>query len=270
MRHVRTSPRSAVPVLTGLILLGSTGTAHAADTIRPSLSVQGAGLTPGSAVSSEQGDDGGNPSDVYFHYGWTSTLTWSAYDASGICRQVLESVTAYYQDEPDYQPLPATQRSATFSFFSDNIGRGADFYMRVHVYDCAGNETVGPVIPLVDRFIEEDQGVQYSAGWSVAKCSCFAAGKTRYTTKRGARATFNAEGGPVAVTMERKFDRGKVNVLVDGKRSATVDTGSSAGSPAVHSAVVWTAHLTPGTHTVEIVNLATPGRPRVDLDVRFN
>jgi hypothetical protein len=64
--------------------------------------------------------------------------------------------------------------------------------------------------------------------------------------------------------METAPDRGKAQILVDGDVVATVDT--YAPSPE-HRVLVWVGSIdTTRESTVSIVNLATPGRPRIDVD----
>ena len=52
-------------------------------------------------------------------------------------------------------------------------------------------------------------------------------------------------------------------MYVDGKRITTVNTYSATKA---NRKVVWVRKMGAGTHTITIVNLATTGRPRIDLD----
>jgi hypothetical protein len=51
--------------------------------------------------------------------------------------------------------------------------------------------------------------------------------------------------------------------LVDGVRVSTVDTRAANNTNRI---IVWTRTFGPGDHTVQIRNLATAGRPRIDFD----
>ncbi len=75
--------------------------------------------------------------------------------------------------------------------------------------------------------------------------------------------TVPVRGGPVAVVVERAADRGEVDVYVDGTKRARVDTGAATTA---HRMIVWESLLAPGSHTLRLVAVGTPGRPRVDLD----
>jgi len=64
-----------------------------------------------------------------------------------------------------------------------------------------------------------------------------------------------------ALVMERSPKRGAVRVYVNGALEATVGTHSAT---TVHRAVVWNARTGPAT--IRLVNVATAGHPRIDLD----
>jgi hypothetical protein len=57
-------------------------------------------------------------------------------------------------------------------------------------------------------------------------------------------------------------DRGKVKVYLNGALRKTVDTYAATSRPRV---MVWQASVNQGD-VVKIVNAATPGRSRIDLD----
>jgi hypothetical protein len=63
--------------------------------------------------------------------------------------------------------------------------------------------------------------------------------------------------------MEKNADRGSARILVDGVTRTTVNTFATT---AQHRQVVFTDTMTAGKHTISVVNLATPGHPRIDLD----
>jgi hypothetical protein len=68
----------------------------------------------------------------------------------------------------------------------------------------------------------------------------------------------------VALVMTKGPGRGKAKVYVNGAYTATIDLASSTTK---YRVVVWQkTWSTVGTRTVKIVNLATSGRPRIDLD----
>jgi hypothetical protein len=63
--------------------------------------------------------------------------------------------------------------------------------------------------------------------------------------------------------MPKSANRGSASVVVDGKAVATVNTHSVT---TVNRVVVWQKWMPAGIHSIKVVNLATPGHPRVDID----
>ena len=106
--------------------------------------------------------------------------------------------------------------------------------------------------------------IRYTGAWKTARFAGFSGGTTRYTSAAGARATTTVQGGPVGLVMEKASSRGSADVLVDGVRKATISTYAAETQ---HRVVVWEALLPAGPHTLTVVNKATPGHPRIDLDL---
>ena len=71
------------------------------------------------------------------------------------------------------------------------------------------------------------------------------------------------EGQHMGLVMATGPRDGQFAVYVDGVQVDTVDTYSARWRPRV---VVWDHEMTAGTHTVRLVNLATSGRPHLQLD----
>lgn len=67
--------------------------------------------------------------------------------------------------------------------------------------------------------------------------------------------------------MEKAPNRGSADVYVDGVKKATVNTYSSTTA---HRVIVWQTVLAAGAHVVKVVNRATAGHPRIDLDAVLN
>jgi hypothetical protein len=113
--------------------------------------------------------------------------------------------------------------------------------------------------------------IRYNGAWSTSACNCWSGGTTQKTTQSGASAVLTLPYDPfgdgrdygLGVLMARGPDRGKAAVFVDNVKVATVDTYSSSK---LNRTVVWRSTTSKATETIKVVNLATPGRPRVDVD----
>jgi hypothetical protein len=125
--------------------------------------------------------------------------------------------------------------------------------------------------------VVEDPNLTYTGSWSSANCSCWSGGSVRKTTAAQASASFTVpalfvnEGGAsvntgqytLGLVMAKGVGRGKAAVYLDGVNKATVDTYSSSS---INQTIVWRAVVSPGRHTIRVVNLATAGRNRIDVD----
>lgn len=67
----------------------------------------------------------------------------------------------------------------------------------------------------------------------------------------------------MGLVMHKGPGRGRFQVYVDDVLKSTIDTYAPTNAPRM---VVWQAGLTSHAQKVRLVNLATAGRPRIDLD----
>jgi hypothetical protein len=111
--------------------------------------------------------------------------------------------------------------------------------------------------------------VEYKGVWATTSCACFAAGTTHRTKAKNAAVVITVrvpaaeDVRRVALVMDTAPQRGRARVKVDGKLKTTINT---AAAVTAHRIVVWAGTLGVGKHEIRVVNLATPGRPRIDFD----
>lgn len=198
---------------------------------------------------------------------------WRALDESGICGYQVRPVTNYRVKWSD-QPYFTTPRYDWLDDdYIDQQGGGifniSGYEVRAH--DCAGNFRTKYVSggPIVWQDTGESYGygeldITYTGTWGVSNCLCWSGGTTRRTFQAGATATFQVPDGPIALVMEKAPDRGAFELWVDGQYRKTVNTNATQTQ---HRTIVWAGKIGGGgLHTVQIVNLASPGHPRIDLD----
>lgn len=139
--------------------------------------------------------------------------------------------------------------------------------------DCAGNATTvqvrgGDVQVFEDTATPTAAGtLGYTGSWAVSKCGCALRGTQRYSTAKGAALSFTRtyanKGQRLALVMAQGPGRGKADVFVDGSKVATLDTLAPQNTNRV---ITFTRAMTAGKHVVKVVNQATAGRPRIDVD----
>ncbi|HEX4432029.1 MAG TPA: hypothetical protein VHZ96_22355 [Frankiaceae bacterium] len=226
--------------------------------------------------------------DTSYPMAWdvSFTLHWSVTAPAGVCKQTLTD-----QDYNDLggdtdpilggstatYPLSKTARS-----YSGGDGYWLDFLRGgygavIRVTDCKGvkvasNAVHSVILPGDDN----DAAMTYAgSGWRIANCTCFPGGTAHYTTTKNASITFrtakpaDASGVQLALIMPKGPTRGSAALYIDNKYKATINTYKAGVN--VNGTIVYQVPL-PGTatHVVKLVNLATAGHPRIDLDATIN
>lgn len=203
------------------------------------------------------------------------TVHWAVTAPAGVCSQTFTFSSYETQGEPgETVTLAKTARSYADVMDYLDYDRGG-YTAFVQVKDCDGTTATSNVVHAVILPGEnDDSGLSYGGAWSISHCSCFSGGTTHWTTAKNASATFRtaepigAEGVDVALIMSKAKNRGSAAVYVDGVKKATVNTYSKT---AINRQVVYQILLAgTASHTVKIVNLATKGHPRIDLDATIN
>jgi Carbohydrate esterase 2 N-terminal len=105
----------------------------------------------------------------------------------------------------------------------------------------------------------------YTGAWTTGTCNCYSGGTDKFTQASGASASFTFTGSRIQFVSEQSATRGSFRVYLDGQAQTTV---SNYNATATNNAVVVWSHTFPtsGKHTLKVVNLATSGHPRLDVD----
>lgn len=263
--------------LTAGFLVAWTGPASATDRTAPSLTVarhalflQGGIISPSTAPDSN-GETFVDSIPMY--------TTWRARDASGICGYDVKADYAGSFPQTLVSGTHATRYNGSATDYDDQQGGGSFKIMGwiVVAHDCSGNTTskeseLLPSVTQENGSSPDERGkiptIGYTGTWSTATCTCWSAGAVRKSTQRGAAATITydstAPATAIGLVMEKAPNRGRFTLLVDGVSKGTVDTFASSPT---HRVIVWAGTLAvAGHHVVRLVNQATAGRPRIDLD----
>ena len=157
------------------------------------------------------------------------------------------------------------QTTKTGAPFSGTPGR--TYYFRVRARSTA--QEVGAWSPVRRTVIPYDQNrlVHRKVGFSrlfTGPNSSYFLGTTRYSTTRNTFIAYKFTGKDVALISAVGPLRSKAKIYLDGKYVKTID--NFAVKTSARRLVFHHSWGTSGTHYLKIVNLATPGRGRFDID----
>jgi subtilisin family serine protease len=157
-----------------------------------------------------------------------------------------------------------SSQTATSQTFS-GLAAGS-WYINVRAVDAAGHRSAWrQVLTIVPR---DDRAWSFSSGTIRRTGLPYIAGTDTTTSRGGVRMTIRFTGSAFYLIGTSAVKRGKLRVTIDG-RSWIVDEGTFRGTRARttnYRVLLFSRSLTNRTHTVVITNLATIGRPTIDVD----
>lgn len=187
-------------------------------------------------------------------------LRWSAPDPDGALAgyelQGSTDGTAWVTIGPS--PTTATSRSR--SFLPGHLYR---FQVRT-INDVGTNSAWASRAASVVAYTESSSAIAYTGAWTRRSSTSARGGVMKTVSGVGAVARLTFTGRTVAWIAPVGPDRGQAEVRVDGVSAGIVDL--YAGAASARRVVFSHRWASWGTHTLEIRVLATPGRPRVDVD----
>lgn len=135
---------------------------------------------------------------------------------------------------------------------------------RVTLTDTVGASGTAATAAITPGLVQQTStAVKWAGTWSTYRLASLSGGSGRYATAKGAYATYTGTFRSVAVVAPKGPGRGYIQVLVDGVSKAKISLLRSTLQARV---VIWQIAVPYGRHTVKLVNLATSGKPRVDVD----
>jgi hypothetical protein len=194
------------------------------------------------------------------------SVTFAASDPSGVCSYSLSESTDGGAFQPVTLATPTTTGTTRF------LAAQHRYVERLVATDCAGNQTTVTLPSFrVQLPSETVKAITYTGTWTISKQTGAVGGQTKSTTAKGASATYTASGTNYALVASKGPKQGAIKIYVDGSLKTTIDLGASTLTPRT---VVWRQGFftsTPPypiakTHVIKIMNVATSGRARFDLD----
>ena len=240
--------------------------AHAAvDITGPKLTVPAASsYLVGHQMADMSGEDGFLDNGTLREYQWTAT------DDSDICGYSVDTLSQHDPDEVGgWSKGELRTTNATTDHFVYNT---SNYYkaghleaVRINAYDCAGNVT-SVVRSSLGINLEQDYGPTIPSGWKrttwVGAIGDSMLNTSTYKTSLSTVVT--GDGKHVALVMAKGPARGKASLYFDGSYVKTIDTYAATN---INRVVMWDKELNgTSSHTIKIVNQATSGRPRIDID----
>jgi len=191
-------------------------------------------------------------SSTKFPVSWDATETGSGIDGYDVD----------FSTSPSGPWTPAySSTAATSTTWSGSSGK--TYYFRVLARDVAGNEST--YVTSVGTSVPYDQTkASYGSYWKTVSRSSDFNGSYKYSTRSGAYAKFRLSRGTLYAVANTGTNKGKFAVYFRGKRIATISTYSTSSKTRRVFKLVKFSGSSPSD--VKIVNLATSGHPRVELD----
>lgn len=192
----------------------------------------------------------------------TFIVRWSATDAfSGVANYDVQ----YKDGASGVWTTLASQTALTQTSFAGVEGH--TYYFRARARDNAGNTGVwsaakSTVVPIDNT----DPALSYTGSWTAITDTgqSFFKDTVHYSTTLNDSVSFTFTSKAVALIGAKGPDRGRADIYIDGSKVKTVD--SYATSVQYRKVIYYKTWATAAPHTITIVNKATAGRPRFDVD----
>lgn len=212
-------------------------------------------------------------------------IRWTASDSgSGLAN--VSVYLKYTQNTTESYDLvyrgPGNQTEVTGYSRTETCTGFIAFGWEVRATDGAGNSRtmfVEGTPQIVDQnglsFFADEKYREFAVGrqgtWGTSSVPGWYRDTTWRSTERGARVSYTRSYTRVqhfALIMARGPNRGSASVYVDGVLDKVVDTYSATKEQRI---LVYDTWMPAGEHTVRVVNQATSGHPRIDIDaVMYN
>lgn len=143
-------------------------------------------------------------------------------------------------------------------------GAGGSYYFRASATDVAGN-TSAWITSNASAVPYDQTKASYSHGWATVRSAPRYLGSAKYTSHKGASASFTLSKGTLYLVTKTGPGQGKVKVYYRGHYVRTIDTYSKTTQfGRVFKLVTCAKGAKPSA--VKIVNQATHGRSKVEID----
>jgi hypothetical protein len=262
--------------MVSLFLVGVTVLAMAAcDTAPPTFTVP---LDAAFVVGAQIEASDANGDEAAYTWDIPRRLTWLAADDQA-CEVRYDLLLIYAGADPGVllENSRRTQLDVLDNDYDGSFGGGSGSTSgyRAVARDCAGNTATsdGPASRVWQEdgfapfFPLQEPTIEYSGTWAVQTGPWTSGGQQRFTSSPGASVSFTwdfyGEGNHIGLVMPKGPGRGAAAIFADDVLVGTIDTNAPAND---NRRLVFDHAMPAGSHTLSIVNLATVGHPRIDID----
>lgn len=186
--------------------------------------------------------------------------SWTATDASGVAQDELQRSTAGGAWSAIGLP------TATATSVNETLTFGTPYAYQARATDAVANTSEWAVGPTVTAWTTQQWSslVTYGGTWHTTSIASALGGSEKYAYGNGAWVQLKFTGSSIAWVAPTGLGRGSAAIYVDGVYKGTISMyASSYHARQIVFAYNW---ATNGTHTIKIVNRATAGHPRIDID----
>jgi hypothetical protein len=157
----------------------------------------------------------------------------------------------------------ATPTAGTFTIAATP---GASYQVAVRALDGSGSASAWSYSQLVRVALGQESwtGMKFTTGWLAASSTSASGGRECYTSTRNTQVTITFTGRQIAWYGVRAANRGQAWLWADGAYVGYVDAYASTAQ--WRSKIYGYRFASAGTHTLTIRNVATSGRPYIDVD----
>jgi hypothetical protein len=188
-----------------------------------------------------------------------ATIEWSGTD--------LDDAIASYQVQEQVNGGVWTDLSLSSPLatsVSTRLAIGSTDTFRVRATDSNGHTGSWATGPTDSIFGYQESAATYAGAWNHVSLSGAWGGSVDSTTAAGAAVSLSFAGDHVAWIGTIGPSYGSANVYIDGVLFKTVNCNASTTS--TRQVLLKYGFGSVDTHTIKIVNVATPGHPRIDVD----
>jgi hypothetical protein len=162
--------------------------------------------------------------------------------------------------------VPVTLANPKATSYTFNATPGTTYTFSVQATDALAN-TSSPMTSsaFTPSLVQEtDAAITYDGIWTAPFVAAASGAAVKFTGRLNATATFTTNARAISWIASKGTTRGSAKVMVDGVQKAIVNL---YGAATANKVIVYTIDFaSAGSHTIQIVNLATLGHSGVDVD----